>query len=88
MKWPCRACRKRYETPDCPVHGLRPAKESHTFILRMSAEYGSLARAGSAYDERFGLRPGAGERLMERLLNGQARVLPKTLDRLETLFYS
>jgi hypothetical protein len=61
---------------------LEVARQCVTALIQ---EYGGVKAAGRAYDERFGLRPLSGERLLGRVHAGSQDVRNSTLDRLTTM---
>jgi hypothetical protein len=76
-----------------------PCEEARDLVRVIVARYGSVHKAGQAYDERFGYSgrfyanhhggrayKGNGDRLMHRILGGETKtMLYRTYDQLETM---
>jgi hypothetical protein len=79
-----------------------PTEETQTLVRILVVRYGSIHKAGKAYDERFGYRgkfyahrnggrawKGNGDRLFTRILNGETKtVSDRSYDQIETLVAS
>ena len=70
--------------------GYVPAWSLDWLINDLRIRYGSLAEVGRAYEMRYNLRPGSGQRLIYRITSPTAGVGVEcitwnTLDRLKTL---
>jgi hypothetical protein len=79
-----------------------PTEEVRVLIRILVVRYGSIHKAGKAYDERFGYQgkfyahrnggmawKGNGDRLFTRILNGETKtVSDRSYDQIETLVAS
>ena len=68
--------------------GYVPAWSLDWLVNDLRIRYGSFAEVGRAYEERYGLRPGSGKRLVYRITSPTADgkcITWTTLDRLKTL---